>query len=32
VVTMSSSSGAGWPAWGQAAFRLRERASRNRYG
>jgi hypothetical protein len=27
---MISSLGASWPAWGQAAARLRERASRNR--
>jgi hypothetical protein len=26
---MISFSGAGWPTWGQAAVRLRERASRN---
>src|SRR5262249_7190303 len=31
AVTMISSFGAGWLAWGQAAARLRERASRNRY-
>jgi len=30
AVTMISSSGAGWPAWGRAAARLRERASGNR--